>query len=61
MNDCYAVNSPNFIADYGNPKGENNNVGEKAILNDKLNLKLSINLNAVNNSKITLAKDLTSG
>ena len=61
MNDCYAVNSPSFIADYGNPKGSSDTEGEKAILNDKLNLRLSINLNAINNSKVTLAKDLTSG
>lgn len=45
MNDCYAVNSDNFIKDYGNPDSN-----EKNILDEKLKINLTLELNAINNS-----------
>jgi hypothetical protein len=56
MNDCYAVNSDNFIKDYGNPDSN-----EKNILDEKLKVKLTYDLNAVDNSNSKLSPAPTTG
>ena len=47
FNDCYSQNSPNFINNYVNPESEE----QQKIKDEKLNIKIGINYNIVNNSK----------